>query len=74
MTLSHGLCRPSEAGGKRPGISALSSPASKLLFSRVDASQAEGQRGVYLPAPNQLLGYNVPPHQGPPRDADQTLR
>lgn len=69
VPLSQGLFGPC---GKGLCVPPLSSPASKLLFSAVDASQAKGQRGVYLPAPNQLL-VQLPPKHGPPRDAAQTL-
>lgn len=70
MPFSQGLRWPF---GKWPHVPPLSSPASKLLLGRVEASQAEAQRGVYPPALKQLLGYNVFTKQGPPRDMDQNL-
>lgn len=57
VPLSQGLFWP---GGKRLCVPPLSSPVSKLLFRAVDASQAKGQRGADLPAPNQLLAQHPP--------------
>lgn len=43
VPFSQGLCWPF---GKRPRVPPLSSPASKLLFGQVEASQAEAQRSL----------------------------